>query len=1054
MMNLENQSFIHGCLPCGSILRNRWSPLHLSLGRIMILLVMLFSFLLPGPTVAGQIWFNPNYLLLIPMNKDDWNDQDFHNYGTIYSQDKLTNRGQITNHSGGLITNYQGTLNNPGSLWNSSGGSVYNESKGTLNNSGQLTNDWVLWNKTGSTVNNSGNLYNNSMATLSNHGALNSTGKLYNFFGGTLLNFGTLTNAGSIGTPGTLINQSGGTLNNYGTLDNNGTLTNDGVLLNRSGGTLLNFNEGTLTNSVTGTVTNDGTLDNGSTLTNSGTLTNAGTLTNRGTLENQSGGTLDNQSGGTLNNKNNGTLNNNGNLNNNGTLSISSGSFFNQNTAAAYSGTGSIVLGGTLNNTSSNAFNISTLSLTGGVFNSNGAGPVNIASATVAGGNTGTIQGVTPIGLTTASVDGTLGISAVITGAGALTKTGAGTLILSGTNTYTGGTKVSAGILEGTATSLQGAITNNAQVVFNQGTSGTYAGIMNGAGALTKTGAGTLTLSGDNIYTGATAIDAGVLSVKGSITSSVAIGAAGTLAGTGSITGDVTNKGAISPGKSVGTITIYGNYTHHAGSVYAVDLNPVESDKLLATGIATLNGGSVSVLAGSGTYAMNVNYDYSILRAGSVTGTFAKATSNLAFLTPSLSYDATNVYLRLARNSTNFADVALTANQASGGAALDRASASATGDMSVLMSKLLLFSAQEARATYDRITGLSHLAFTGATLSSINRYLETVTGRMGDFITGGPSFADMGLSLLASRTDVGSDAGNILLAALENVRLKSKEEKPNGGFWMRGYGDTGERKGNDISSKYDYWSGGLTVGFDRPVGDSMLLGVSTGYSSTKATMKDLSDSGTVASYQGSLYGAWLSDPWYVNALIAYGYNRYDTTRSIVFGPIARPAYAHYSGQALSGYAETGYLIRIDTVSIIPIASLQASNLSQDGFTETDAGALNLNVDRGNTTSLIGSLGARLRKDYRTASGTFTPELRVRWLHEFLNDDYSLNASFAGDPGSPFTVRGDRPTRDSAAPGFRLAWETKKNISLLLSCDANISNDHTEYSGSLGMRYTW
>ncbi len=79
-------------------------------------------------------------------------------------------------------------------------------------------------------------------------------------------------------------------------------------------------------------------------------------------------------------------------------------------------------------------------------------------------------------------------LSGAITGTGGLSLTDAGTLILSGTNSYSGGTTVSAGTLQGTTASLQGSITNNAALVFNQATDGTYAGTISGTGTVGKSG--------------------------------------------------------------------------------------------------------------------------------------------------------------------------------------------------------------------------------------------------------------------------------------------------------------------------------------------------------------------------------------------------------------------------------------------------------------------------------------------------------------------------------------------------------------------------------------
>jgi len=115
---------------------------------------------------------------------------------------------------------------------------------------------------------------------------------------------------------------------------------------------------------------------------------------------------------------------------------------------------------------------------------------------------------------------------------------------------------VSAGSLVGTTASLQGAITNNAAVTFDQSTDGTYSGAMSGSGSLSKTGIGRLSLSGSSSYNGATTVSAGDLNLSGgSITNSaVTVASGASLSGYGSV-GTIGGAGAINPGNSPGILT-------------------------------------------------------------------------------------------------------------------------------------------------------------------------------------------------------------------------------------------------------------------------------------------------------------------------------------------------------------------------------------------------------------------------------------------------------------------------------------------------------------------
>ena len=106
-----------------------------------------------------------------------------------------------------------------------------------------------------------------------------------------------------------------------------------------------------------------------------------------------------------------------------------------------------------------------------------------------------------------------------ITGGLGVIHSGSGSLTLTASNDYTGGTMISLGtLILGNGTTLNGSvagnIVNDAALVFANPLAQTYASVVSGAGSLTKRGAGTLTLSSAQTYTGATRIEAGTLTIN------------------------------------------------------------------------------------------------------------------------------------------------------------------------------------------------------------------------------------------------------------------------------------------------------------------------------------------------------------------------------------------------------------------------------------------------------------------------------------------------------------------------------------------------------------
>ena len=156
-----------------------------------------------------------------------------------------------------------------------------------------------------------------------------------------------------------------------------------------------------------------------------------------------------------------------------------------------------------------------------------------------------TNKGITLTGDGTVNTESstTLTYGGVITGSENLIKTGTGTFVLSGINTYTGNTTISAGILRVSGTlsdstdvinsgtydvdatdtiqslSGSGAVQLASSVTLTTGDSGndTVSGVISGSGSFTKVGSGTLTFSANNTYTGDTTISAGTLTVSGTL---------------------------------------------------------------------------------------------------------------------------------------------------------------------------------------------------------------------------------------------------------------------------------------------------------------------------------------------------------------------------------------------------------------------------------------------------------------------------------------------------------------------------------------------------------
>ena len=108
-------------------------------------------------------------------------------------------------------------------------------------------------------------------------------------------------------------------------------------------------------------------------------------------------------------------------------------------------------------------------------------------------------------------------IASALTGDGTLGKTDLGTLVLTGANTYTGGSQISTGTLQlgdgGTSGSILGNIANEGTLAFNRTDATAFAGVISGGGTVRHLGTGTTTLTGAGSSAGTLNVVAGTLEV-------------------------------------------------------------------------------------------------------------------------------------------------------------------------------------------------------------------------------------------------------------------------------------------------------------------------------------------------------------------------------------------------------------------------------------------------------------------------------------------------------------------------------------------------------------
>jgi fibronectin-binding autotransporter adhesin len=599
--------------------------------------------------------------------------------------------------------------------------------------------------------------------------------------------------------------------------------------------------------------------------------------------------------------------------------------------------------------------------------------------------------------------------SGSMSGSGVLGKAGAGALTLSGTNTYTGGTLLSAGSLIGTTNSLQGTFVNTGELVFDQAIDGTFAGFITGSGSVTKQGSGLVNLIGVQGFTGQTRILNGTLGIDGGLPGSVFVGSLGTLRAAGVIGGSLDLGGTLTipaPGTSLATFNasrvgllaadakqapslfINGDFTSSPGSTLNLAVSPGGAPPLVVAGRATLQGTHFNVTVNDANPGRTSTYIAMTAGQGlSLTG--ATASSPTPGIAPVVKGDATTIVVTLLNLNLPFAGIGVTGSGAAAAQGLDAVKVGAAGDLGLVVRELAALDDAHLATALKELSGEIHAST--LRLSTIDG--QTVTDLVRDELAGsehdsedqpGGGRSQRGVNGLrpwlrfsadhvafnsngaAGTANIATPAGGFDFKPLANVTVGGGAALGIGGLSLADV--SGSSK---ITAPRAFGYSG--VGF----GPFHIHGGGSAARQKTTTQRDIQFAAMVPNEKGELVP--LSTP-----------DGIDRTADSDQSAVTRDAWSEFEDT----WKRAGWIF--DTK-----IAVRAAHLDRRAFTETGADSISL----AGAEDVLQTREGTFEGHYYKRTGNWRPNILVSYTREVGDDTTQADVNFAGYPQSRFVVQG-------------------------------------------------
>ncbi len=613
----------------------------------------------------------------------------------------------------------------------------------------------------------------------------------------------------------------------------------------------------------------------------------------------------------------------------------------------------------------------------------------------------------------------------VMSGSGSLIKAGAGALTLAGNNTYTGGTVVSAGSLIGTTRSLQGDTRVESALVFDQAFDGIFGGRLGGAGALTKSGTGALTLSGDHPFSGRATVDNGTLIVDGAFGGGVTVVNNGNFIGRGFLGGSLVAAGAATVGSAwfeagelevtpaatarpmwatagadpqasiatLGQLTVAGDITLRPGTELAVAAtNAGASTMLAATGTITA-GGSVVTLDARGSYP-RVMQTAIMSAANGILGQPTVRT-NQASLDGFLTSDGRTMFLTVLNAAIPLASAAGSPNGAASATAFDRLRPGATGDLLSVTNELAALSDAALAPALEETSGevhatALHLAAADGEASADLLRQEAMQRRL---VPGAGGAEAAAATVDAPRTAWG--AGRRWWGHLNGQRLTFDAAS-----------DAHAARGH---------VGGFTLGADWAPGRDWMLGAGGGYALGELNLGAVASTVSSTAPRAFGYAGYGRDRWTIHGGGSVARTSYRAERhmqfaatldprfggQLLFGGVDRTAESESASLDTSAWVDAALTFINGGWAVQPGAGLRSARYGRGAWTESGAGALSLTGIDQAVMSTQADLNVRVSR----TTGQWRPYASATYRRELGDGQTTTMMQLSGDALGEYAIHG-------------------------------------------------